>query len=106
MRRALIGLSSPIGFNYNRVRSKIWSSSDPDDDPIPLLDSPLGLFLLYDEIWFFNRKMCPSNCLGLEYVKILDEEVDFEKLDFIQFTCISWDLTILKLFQSNTLQKA
>jgi hypothetical protein len=32
-----------------------------DDSPNPILDSPFGLMLLYDELWFLTKDLCPTN---------------------------------------------
>lgn len=82
MRKAFVGLSSPIGYNY------YYDFEKKIGRPNPILDSPMGLFLFYDEIWFINRRTCPFNCENLYYVKFLDEEYDLTKLDLEQF---SWD---------------
>ena len=79
MRKALIGLSSPIGYDYSN------NFESEKGKPNPLLDSPMGLFLFYDELWFINRRTCPLNCENLPYVKFLDEEFDLSKLDLEQF---------------------
>jgi hypothetical protein len=42
--------------------------------PNPILDSPFGILLLYDEIWFLTRSLCPQNVRDLSYVRFLDEE--------------------------------
>ncbi|HYG49289.1 MAG TPA: hypothetical protein VD905_00225 [Flavobacteriales bacterium] len=82
MRRAFIGLSSPLGYNYAN------NFEDNNGKPNPLLDSPMGLFLFYDEIWFINRRTCPVNCEKLPYVKFLDEEYNLNNLILDQF---SWE---------------
>jgi hypothetical protein len=86
MRKAFVGLSSPIGYDY----SKGYSSTH--GKPNPLLDSPMGLFLFYDEIWFINRRTCPVNCEKLPYVKFLDEEYDMNKLNLKQFSWDNWEI--------------
>lgn len=79
MRKAFVGLSTPIGYDYkNGLENKFGK-------PNPIIDSPMGLFLFYDEIWFINRKTCPINCENLRYVKFLDEEYDLTKLELERF---------------------
>ena len=79
MKRALIGVSSPLGYSYrNDIETEFGQ-------PNPIIDSPLGIFLFYDEIWFLNRRTCPINCHNLPYVKFVDEEYDLTKLDLDQF---------------------
>ncbi|MGA0557383.1 hypothetical protein ACO2Q8_12070 [Larkinella sp. VNQ87] len=67
MKRLLIGASSPVGYFYILERET--------GKPSPILESPLSYFLLYDEIWFLSRKLCPHNMEGLEYVHFVDEEL-------------------------------
>ncbi|QIE58718.1 hypothetical protein G5B37_03815 [Rasiella rasia] len=79
MRRAFIGLSSPLGYSYaNDYESRFGR-------PNPVLDSPLGIFLFYDEIWFASRNTCPINCENLHYVRFFDEAYDMSKMDLEQF---------------------
>jgi hypothetical protein len=42
--------------------------------PNPVLDSPFGLMLLYDELWFLCRSLCPENMRDLHFVRFIDEE--------------------------------
>lgn len=71
MKRAFVGLSSPVGFDYANqapgVRGQLRSA------PNPLLDSPWGLLILFDEIVFLSRALCPRNMRDLPYVSFLDE---------------------------------
>jgi len=78
MRKAYIGLSTPIGYNY-RFETK-------ENKPNAILDSPLGLFLFYDEIWFFDRSLCPLNCQDLKYTYFLNEEYNLEKSDLFDYS--------------------
>jgi len=72
MRKAFIGLSTPIGFDYNNRASQ--SPADVMSSPNPVLDSPFGLLLLFDELVFLTRSLCPENMRGLPYVSFLDEK--------------------------------
>lgn len=76
MRKAFIGFSSPIAYSYKFENEK--------GHPNPILDSPIGLFLFYDEIWFLDKKLCPYNMQSLPYVHFLSEEYDLSKLDLRQ----------------------
>lgn len=98
MRKAFVGLSSPIGYNYSK------NFETENGKPNPLLNSPLGLFLFYDEIWFINRRTCPLNCENLPYVKFLDEEYDLTKLDLEQFS--RENLEIEKYIPDETLKNS
>ena len=62
--KAYIGLSTPIAYGHH----------EKSDEATPLLEAPLGLFLLYDELWFLHRDLCPQNMRELDYVHFLYEE--------------------------------
>jgi hypothetical protein len=64
-RRCLIGLSSATSFNPRAARKR---------QPTPIFEAPLGLFLLYDEIWFLHENLCPWNMRRLPYVRFLNQE--------------------------------
>ena len=72
MRSALIGFSSPIGYHYRRPADQ--SQNDLSDSPNPILMGSMGLFALYDEIWFACESLCPQAMRGLDYVHFLDQE--------------------------------
>ncbi len=78
MRRAYIGLSTPIGYDYRNSAPK--AKADTFSSPNPILDSPFGLLLLFDELLFLTRSLCPANMRGLPYVRFLDEERRLPKL--------------------------
>jgi len=71
MRRAFVGLSTPVGFDYQNPASK--APADGHSSPNPILESPFGLLLLFDEIVFLTRSLCPENMRQLPYVRFLDE---------------------------------
>ena len=71
MRIAYVGLSTPLFYDYRNPASK--APSDLVSSPNPILDSPFGLMLLFDEIWFLCRSLCPENMRELSYVRFLDE---------------------------------
>ncbi len=84
-RIAYVGLSTPIGYDYRNPASK--TRNDLSSSPNPVLDSPFGLFLLFDEIWFLTRSLCPENLRNASFVKFLDEiqesfinDINFESL--------------------------
>ncbi len=72
MRKAFIGLSTPIGFDYRNQASR--TCSDTGSSPNPILDSPFGLMLLFDELVFLTRSLCPENMRSLPFVTFLDEQ--------------------------------
>ncbi|HYX73041.1 MAG TPA: hypothetical protein VE732_09740 [Nitrososphaera sp.] len=81
MRIAFVGLSTPMFYDYKSPASK--APSDIVDSPNPVLDTPFGLFLLYDEIWFLCRSLCPENMRELRYVRFLDESGMLPQIDDI-----------------------
>jgi hypothetical protein len=81
MRRAFIGLSSPICYDYGFDHVL----DDHLQLPNPVLDSPMAIFLLYDELWFLNRHVCPMNCRELPFVRFVEDEYDLTKLDLRPF---------------------
>jgi hypothetical protein len=72
MRRAFVGLSAPLGFDYRHIAPA--GPGDTLSSPNPILDSPFGLLLLFDEILFLTRHLCPKNMRDLSYVRFIDEE--------------------------------
>lgn len=88
-RRAFVGYSTPIGYDYKNKASKAPSDPDDSDSPNPIIDSPFGLMLLFDEIIFACRSLCPENLRNAPFVRFLDEEglapnlsdIDYEKLE-------------------------
>lgn len=72
MRIGLIGLSTPVAFDYGVEATR--APADLTSSPNPILDSPFGLMLLYDELWFLTRSLCPENMRNCSFVRFLDEE--------------------------------
>ena len=70
-RIAYIGISYPLLYDYWHPADK--SSNDLIDSPNPIIESPLGLMIFYDEIVFLCRSVCPNNMRNLPYVKFVDE---------------------------------
>ncbi len=66
-KKLLIGVSSPVGYFYARASEK--------GRPAPVLETPTSYCLLYDEVWFFSRLICPYNMEGLSFVHFVDEEL-------------------------------
>ena len=70
-RIAYIGLSYPLFYDYeNRARR---CKNDHMSSPNPIIESPMGLLVLYDELVFLCRSMCPNNMRNLPYIKFVDE---------------------------------
>ncbi|CAM0557909.1 hypothetical protein EHLJMEHL_03002 [Vreelandella titanicae] len=71
MRKAFIGLSTPVGFDYLNSASR--TTADQYSSPNPVLDSPFGLMLFFDELVFLSKSLCPENMRSLSFVNCLDE---------------------------------
>lgn len=70
-RIAYIGLSYPLFYDYqNQVP---LSRNDQMDSPNSIIESPLGLMIFFDEIWFVCESICPYNMRELPYVKFVDQ---------------------------------
>lgn len=64
-RKAFVGLTGPLFYDYkNMLNSKF---------PNPVLEAPMGLSLLYDEIVFLDERVCPKNMQKLDFVKFLSD---------------------------------
>jgi hypothetical protein len=80
MRRiGYVGLSTPIYYDYKYMASQ--APSDDSSSPNPILEGAFGALLLYDELWFLCRSLCPENMRQLRYVKFLDEAGDAPDID-------------------------
>jgi hypothetical protein len=90
MRTAYVGLSTPLLYDYQFPASK--TEADLASSPNPILDSPFGLMLLYDEIWFLCRSLCPENMRSLNYVRFLDEEQMLPDLSDIRISSLAEDI--------------
>lgn len=78
-----IGLSTPILYDYANRASR--TDSDLRSSPNPIVEGAFGAMLLFDELWFLSRSLCPQNMRNLNYVKFLDEmgKVPDVEADFI-----------------------
>lgn len=83
MRIAYVGLSTPLFYDYHFPASK--APSDLSSSPNPILDSPFGIMLLFDEIWFLCRSLCPDNMRSLSYVRFMDEQGLLPPIEDIKF---------------------
>lgn len=70
-RIAYIGLSYPLLYDYKNQAE--MTENDVTDSPNPIIESPLGLMILYDELWFLCESICPNNMRKLPYVKFVDQ---------------------------------
>jgi hypothetical protein len=66
MRRAFVGRSTPIGYDYKR-EAELGA-------PNPVLENVSGLLICYDEIWFPSRHFCPADLRFLDYVKFIEDD--------------------------------
>lgn len=71
-RIAYVGLSYPIMFDISK-RLKSWLSPGTPVETFPILESPWGLMLLYDELWFLCEDVCPVNMRKCEFVKFVTD---------------------------------
>ena len=55
-RIAYIGLSYPLLYDYQHQAE--MTENDVADSPNPIIESPLGLMILYDELWFLCESIC------------------------------------------------
>lgn len=69
-RIAYIGLSYPLFYDYRNPAS--MCENDIESSPNPILESPMGLLILYDELVFLCKSLCPDNMRTLPYVKFVD----------------------------------
>lgn len=82
MRRGYVGISTPIAYDRANTFSvtarqayEYGCSYNGIPYPNPVLECPFGLMLLYDEIWFLSRALCPKNMQNLPYVRfVLDTD--------------------------------
>lgn len=81
-RIAYIGVSCPVFYDYKNQAAK--APNDISSSPNPILESPYGLMLLYDELWFLCESFCPGNMRGLgfvNYVDVLFPDMDFSAIE-------------------------
>ena len=78
MRIAYIGLTSPMYYDYKNSASK--NKADKVSSPNPILDNPIGLMVLYDELWFLTRSLCPENLRNRPFVKFVDHIPKYQNL--------------------------
>ena len=81
-RKAYIGVSYPLFYDYSTC-AYVKGQKKSGRMPNPVIESPVGLLILFDELWFISRAVCPINMRKLPYVHFVDEEIpdfDFKKL--------------------------
>jgi hypothetical protein len=77
MRRAFIGLSGPLGYDYKNQFEKIHL--EEASSPNPILENAMGILLFYDELIFACPQVCPKSMRQLDYVKFLSELPNYEE---------------------------
>jgi len=77
-RRAYIGVSGPLAYDYKNTGDTF--DSREISAPNPLLEDSLGLIVCYDELVFLSRHLCPRNMRELPYVSFLNDRSDFAEL--------------------------
>lgn len=74
-----VGLSTPSFYDYKNPAS--LAPSDESSSPNPIIEGAFGALLLYDELWFLCRSLCPENMRSLDCVKFLDEMSQIPRVD-------------------------
>lgn len=77
-RRAYIGISGPLAYDYKNQGDKF--DSRESSAPNPLLEDSLGLLICYDELVFLSPHLCPRNMRELPYISYLNDRVDFSEV--------------------------
>jgi hypothetical protein len=72
MRVAFFGFSSPLAYDYKHKAER--APADTVSSPNPIVFGATSIMLLFDEVWFVTRSLCPLSMRGLRFVKFLDEE--------------------------------
>lgn len=79
MRKAFVGLSGPLFYDYQNFAPA--TQHDRASSPNPMYDSPASLVLLYDEVWFLCRSLCPASMRDLPFVRyVLEDSETLEKM--------------------------
>ncbi|MDP3553161.1 hypothetical protein [Methylocystis sp.] len=78
-RIAFIGLSGPLFYDYANPAKR--THADLASSPNPILAAPISLMLLFDELWFLTKSLCPNNLRNSSFVKFVDESGHLDDLD-------------------------
>lgn len=70
--RGFIGLSAPVAYDFEYGGPRLSSHRHGVGNPI--LEGGVALSLIYDELWFLTRALCPLNLRERKWVHFLDEE--------------------------------
>ena len=85
-RIAFIGTSYPVLYDSTR-RVKSYGHIGTDH---PVLDSPNGLVILYDELWFLCKDLCPIKMQGYSFVKYVDKM--YPNIDYMALFKVAYPL--------------
>lgn len=77
MRKAYIGLSGPLGYDYKNQFEKIHI--EESSSPNPIIENAMGILLFYDELIFACPQVCPKSMRNLPYVKFLSQLPNYEE---------------------------
>jgi len=97
-----VGLSTPSFYDYRNPASR--APSDDYSSPNPIIEGAFGALLLYDELWFLCRSLCPENMRSLPYVKFLDEASQVPEVDpeWLPEPDQMFDLAAIAAFQTSS----
>ena len=76
MRTAFIGMAGPVAYDYKNLLSGFLNQDGRV--PNPVLEDVSGLSILYDELVFYSRELCPADMQNLHFVRFLDEELSLQ----------------------------
>jgi hypothetical protein len=79
-RIAYVGASGPIKYDYKHTLNSGY--------PNPILESPLGLMAVYDEIVFLHESICPKTMQKLDFIRFLSDREDIQDYE----TCAAGSL--------------
>lgn len=87
MKRAFVGVAGPLCYDYKHLLR------DAGNVPNPILENTTGLILSYDEIWFLSRDLCPQDLHEVEFVKFVEDDLEFKERARVaahQFSDLYW----------------
>ncbi len=82
-RIACLGLSYPLMFDSTRSEKSWMAQKNPCTTGHPVIGSGNGLLIMYDEIWFLSKSLCPISMQCYPFVKYLDEmklPIEYERV--------------------------
>lgn len=70
--RGFVGLSAPVAYKYGLGDQRLLGPQSAGGNPI--LEGGVAISLIYEELWFLTRALCPLNLRDCSWVYFLDEE--------------------------------